>query len=219
MDEGWGVLEAEELPGGCWAHVSAIDAEDCRGLEPGAAVALWWSRVQQGSHPFRADRVLPAAGPGYAAPISDADVVSALRALRTPDVEVVTVERLGPSTALLRFTALASGEEWAFELSLPSSMRLKPWLYRTPDDANDAAVMLGIFLDEEVVTTAVRTAARDGAGLLILAPYGFQQSDPREHDRIQAIAGADGFHGRQTEAGLLDFDDPPRSTWITGEGR
>lgn len=203
--EGWGVLDAPQLPGGCWVHANAIDAVERRGLTPDSSVTVWWSRLKQDGYQFQADRVLPAAGPDYAAPITDADMLAALRALHTTDVEVVSTQELRPTTALVRILAIATGDKWEFELPLPSSHRLKPWLYRTPDDAQDAAWMLGAFLDEEVVTAAVRSARQDDAGRLLLAPYGFEQSERTEHERLHRAAGINGFHGRQTEAGSLDF--------------
>lgn len=214
-DEGWGVLEAEELPGGCWVHFSVIDAEGWRGLTTGSLVAVWWSRFRQDGYPFRANRVLPAAGVGCGAPIADADMIAALQGLRTADVEVVRVDPLGDGAVLLQFRAVGGNKVWKVELPLPSSSRLKPWLYCTPDDAEDAASMLAIFLDEEVATTAVESARRDGSGRLVLASYGFERQDQLEHERLQRGAGEDGWHGRQTEGGPLNFTnqpDAPRGT-------
>jgi CspA family cold shock protein len=37
--EGWGVLDAPEVPGGCWAHYSMIDMGGYRGF------GVWFLRV------------------------------------------------------------------------------------------------------------------------------------------------------------------------------
>ena len=50
-DEGWGVIYAPGVPGGCWVHFSAIAAPGYRSLRAGQAVT------------FRAE---PAAQDGYA---------------------------------------------------------------------------------------------------------------------------------------------------------
>jgi CspA family cold shock protein len=50
-DEGWGVIDAPSVPGGCWVHFSAIAAPGYRSLEAGQAVTF---------------RAVPAAQDGYA---------------------------------------------------------------------------------------------------------------------------------------------------------
>ncbi|MFI7545395.1 cold-shock protein [Actinoplanes sp. NPDC049599] len=39
-DEGWGVIDAAETPGGCWVHFSAIAEPGYRALSPGQAVSF-----------------------------------------------------------------------------------------------------------------------------------------------------------------------------------
>jgi CspA family cold shock protein len=37
-EEGWGVLDSPETPGGCWGHYSAIQMDGFRTLSPGQRV-------------------------------------------------------------------------------------------------------------------------------------------------------------------------------------
>ena len=39
-DEGWGVLDSDATPGGCWTHFSALDLDGDRSLSPGDEVQL-----------------------------------------------------------------------------------------------------------------------------------------------------------------------------------
>lgn len=39
-EEGWGVIDAEECPGGCWVHFSVIDMEGYRSFVPGDRVGF-----------------------------------------------------------------------------------------------------------------------------------------------------------------------------------
>jgi cold shock protein len=58
-DEGWGVIDSAETPGGCWAHVSAVAVTGYRALAAGQAVRLDWESPGQDGWPFRAVRVWP----------------------------------------------------------------------------------------------------------------------------------------------------------------
>lgn len=210
---GSGLVAAQTLPGGCSVGRDALGAGGVQTLEPGRRVAVWWSRVEAEERPFRADRTVPRGERGWAEPYSDGAMLTALRQAAAPDraprpadpgdARILSAHRIAPDAALLRFSAVGSDEVWAADLPLPSSGRLKPWLYRTPVDAADSVGMLEILLDEETVTTAVRRAARDGDGRLILASYGFELADRAEHERLLGSSGPDGWSGRQTEGGPL----------------
>lgn len=66
-DEGWGVLDSEATPGGCWTHFSALDGY-CS-LSPGDRVRLEAESPGQDGWPWRAVRVVlddDAAAPGPA---------------------------------------------------------------------------------------------------------------------------------------------------------
>jgi len=39
-DEGWGVIDSPDTPGGCWAHFSVVDMQGYRGLTYGSRVLL-----------------------------------------------------------------------------------------------------------------------------------------------------------------------------------
>jgi hypothetical protein len=58
---GGGVVEAPELPGGCWADASVVvHSTTGRGvLRAGQVVEVEWSRPGEGGLPFRAVRVVP----------------------------------------------------------------------------------------------------------------------------------------------------------------
>lgn len=59
-DLGWGVLDSEETPGGCWAHFSAIDTGDLnvfRRLRPGQVVDLDVEHPGQDGFDHRARRI------------------------------------------------------------------------------------------------------------------------------------------------------------------
>jgi cold shock protein len=60
-DDGWGVLDCPETPGGCWAHFSHIEMDGYRSLTPGQPVDLEWEAVWQDGFDFRAVRVVPTA--------------------------------------------------------------------------------------------------------------------------------------------------------------
>lgn len=55
-EEGWGVLEAEETPGGCWAHFSHILAPGYRSFQPEQEVIFEWEAAVQDGYSFRAIR-------------------------------------------------------------------------------------------------------------------------------------------------------------------
>ena len=57
-DEGWGVIDSDRTPGGCWAHYSAIVGEGFRTVTVGATVALDWEQVtDQDGYRYRATRI------------------------------------------------------------------------------------------------------------------------------------------------------------------
>ncbi|AOD24915.1 hypothetical protein IM25_24625 (plasmid) [Rhodococcus sp. p52] len=40
--EGWGVIESDDTPGGCWVHFGSLDQSRFRNLEVGATVEFAW---------------------------------------------------------------------------------------------------------------------------------------------------------------------------------
>jgi CspA family cold shock protein len=64
-DEGWGVIDADETPGGCWAHFLIIDMPGHVVLRPGQRVELCYEHPGQDGHDYRATSVaIPGVPPG-----------------------------------------------------------------------------------------------------------------------------------------------------------
>lgn len=60
-DEGWGVIDAPEVPGGCFVHFSNIEMEGYRALAVGQRVRFTYEQpgFRQDGCPFRALVVWP----------------------------------------------------------------------------------------------------------------------------------------------------------------
>ena len=58
-DEGWGVIDSPETPGGCWAHFSNAAIPGHAGFTAGETVFLEWEAPGQDGWPFRAARFWP----------------------------------------------------------------------------------------------------------------------------------------------------------------
>ena len=58
-DAGWGVVDSEQTPGGCWAHFSHVAVRGFKSLVPGQAVELEWEQAEQDGFTYRAVRVWP----------------------------------------------------------------------------------------------------------------------------------------------------------------
>ncbi|MGN6243532.1 MAG: cold shock domain-containing protein [Motilibacteraceae bacterium] len=62
---GWGVLDSEQTPGGCWVHFSVIEGEGYASLSGVDMVLLDYEPAQQDGYAYRAVRVLvPGRAPG-----------------------------------------------------------------------------------------------------------------------------------------------------------
>jgi CspA family cold shock protein len=59
-DEGFGVLDSADTPGGCWAHFSAIAMSGFRALVSGDPVAFVFEAGRQDGYSYRAVQVCPA---------------------------------------------------------------------------------------------------------------------------------------------------------------
>ncbi|MFJ8022095.1 cold-shock protein [Streptomyces sp. NPDC096311] len=57
-EEGWGVLDSDETPGGCWAHFSVIEMAGFRSLTPGRKVTMEWEEGEQDGYQYRATRIV-----------------------------------------------------------------------------------------------------------------------------------------------------------------
>lgn len=58
-EEGWGVVDSAQTPGGCWAHYSVVDIPGFASLKPGQDVELEWEQARQDGFGFRALAVRP----------------------------------------------------------------------------------------------------------------------------------------------------------------
>jgi CspA family cold shock protein len=56
-EDGWGVLDSDATPGGCWTHFSNLDFDGYRSLSPGQQVELTAEAPGQDGYPWRAVRV------------------------------------------------------------------------------------------------------------------------------------------------------------------
>ncbi len=53
-DEGWGVLDSAETPGGCWAHFSALRMAGYAAAEAGQTVEFAYEEGSQDGYDYRA---------------------------------------------------------------------------------------------------------------------------------------------------------------------
>ncbi len=58
-DEGWGVVDSPETPGGCWAHFSDVPGSRYIAFAPGDPVWLDWESPGQDGYPYRATQLRP----------------------------------------------------------------------------------------------------------------------------------------------------------------
>ncbi len=58
-DDGFGVIDSEDTPGGCWVWHSSIVADGYRSLSVGAQVTFTHERVPQDGYDYRAVLVWP----------------------------------------------------------------------------------------------------------------------------------------------------------------
>lgn len=56
-DEGTGVIDSADTPGGCWVHFSHITTDGFRGFTPGDRVTFTHEAVRQDGFAYRAARV------------------------------------------------------------------------------------------------------------------------------------------------------------------
>src|SRR5947209_1839094 len=57
--DGWGVIDSDATPGGCWAHYSAAAVDGYRSFTAGQPVWLEWEAADQDGYGFRATRFWP----------------------------------------------------------------------------------------------------------------------------------------------------------------
>lgn len=59
-DQGWGVIDSEATPGGCWTHYSSLLVDGFQTLAAGQEVTFTFEAIEQDGYPFRAVQVWPA---------------------------------------------------------------------------------------------------------------------------------------------------------------
>jgi cold shock protein len=72
-ERGWGILDSEATPGGCWAGFGMIEEQGYRALTPGERVSFTWLPRPEFlaatlTYPFRAVRVLRDGGEAAGSP-------------------------------------------------------------------------------------------------------------------------------------------------------
>jgi cold shock protein len=53
-DEGWGVIDSDATPGGCWVHFGSVLMDGYRFLSPGQAVSFAFETGRQDGYDYRA---------------------------------------------------------------------------------------------------------------------------------------------------------------------
>ena len=92
-DEGFGVLDSADTPGGCWAHSSIVVMDGFRSLVPGERVTFVFEPGPQDGYSYRALQVWP---PGVSAgtPLPEAaelsDAAWITLTIESPDGTVTT---------------------------------------------------------------------------------------------------------------------------------
>lgn len=121
-DEGWGVIDSDATPGGCWAHFSVIEMPGYRSLAVGDRVELDVEAASYEGYDFMATRVRPDGAPTTDPEASDP--ASPDEEPTSPDEEPTDVhEEMDDEVAayenLLTFSAdepLAGMSEWVVPL-------------------------------------------------------------------------------------------------------
>ncbi|MCD2190961.1 cold-shock protein [Actinomycetospora soli] len=73
-EDGWGVLESDQTPGGCWAHVSAVRTPSgFTELRPAQEVEFDWEPAMQDGYRFRAVSVWPRGRPPRDSPAAEGE--------------------------------------------------------------------------------------------------------------------------------------------------
>jgi CspA family cold shock protein len=57
LDQGWGIIDGSDVPGGCWVHFSAIVMDGDRRLTPGQWASFRAEAADQDGFNFRALKV------------------------------------------------------------------------------------------------------------------------------------------------------------------
>jgi CspA family cold shock protein len=58
-EEGWGVIDSPQTPGGSWTHFSHVRVAGYVAFQPGQIVNLDWERADQDGYNYRTTRTWP----------------------------------------------------------------------------------------------------------------------------------------------------------------
>jgi CspA family cold shock protein len=61
--DGWGVIDGDDVPGGCWVSFAVIRMDGYRELAPSAPVRFTFERADQDGYAYRATDVWPSDQP------------------------------------------------------------------------------------------------------------------------------------------------------------
>jgi cold shock protein len=97
-DQGFGVIDSSDTPGGCWTHFSSVAMGGYRALVPGDPVRFLFEPGRQDGYDYRALQVWP---PGVATgtplPVSgEAETTGAIRMTLTVESPDGTIATYGP---------------------------------------------------------------------------------------------------------------------------
>jgi hypothetical protein len=94
------------------------------------------------------------------------------------------------------------GESARLLIGMPASGSPQCWVYARPEDAADWVGQLLTWIDEEVFTDGLGPGRiredHGGESYVVVAKYGWQQTDTAEHARLTAAAGPQGWHDSDT---------------------
>lgn len=76
-EDGWGVIDSPQTPGGCWAHYSQVLVAGLQLLVAGQDVELEWKAPGQDGYLFRAMRTWPTGHEPVIAPVDCSGATSA----------------------------------------------------------------------------------------------------------------------------------------------
>ena len=149
-EEGWGVLDSPETPGGCWAHFSAIDMDGYRELHAGQRISFTYNAADQDGYTWNASHINPEGVAATSPPVQGQPSGAYRSGLsiswdddRHPDSDAGLVDR--PEVVVLCGSVRFADHHHAVHraLSLQGRIVLPPVLPRTSAEAAEPSQALG----------------------------------------------------------------------------
>jgi hypothetical protein len=125
------------------------------------------------------------------------ETLEAVRGLAGAGNWVVTSARSEGATLVLLMSIAGDHRTFGLVLPAPWTDSAQWWLYLPPEDAQDWAVMLKHWIEENIDRGAAGWATlheRDGVHYFVAEPYGFRPQDEAEHRRALSLGGPDGWN-------------------------